>query len=70
MKSRSSSRLASKDFSTVYLSARSPGKARESNWLPSGDSVFNLSLRIYTPEETFLKDRTAWRDPKPEVIRE
>jgi hypothetical protein len=54
----------------IYLSARSPGKARESNWLPSGDSAFNLSLRIYTPEETFLRDRTAWSDPKPEVIRE
>ncbi|MDR2040726.1 MAG: DUF1254 domain-containing protein [Tannerella sp.] len=52
----------------LYLSRESPGKNRESNWLPTGDSAFNLTLRIYTPTEAFLNDRSVWNDPKPEIV--
>jgi hypothetical protein len=52
----------------IYLSRESPGQEKENNWLPTGDREFNLTLRIYTPAEDFLKDRSAWNDPKPERI--
>ncbi|MDR1675357.1 MAG: DUF1254 domain-containing protein [Tannerella sp.] len=52
----------------IYLSRESPGRDRESNWLPTGDKEFNLTLRIYTPTEELLNDRSAWNDPKPEKI--
>jgi hypothetical protein len=50
----------------LYLSRESPGKENESNWLPTGDDDFNLTLRIYIPVPAFLEDRSAWNDPKPE----
>jgi hypothetical protein len=50
----------------IYLTKESPGKRRESNWLPIGDGEFNLTLRIYIPVPEFLKDRSVWNDPKPE----
>jgi hypothetical protein len=53
----------------LYLSHASPDKAKECNWLPTGDKAFNLTLRIYTPTEAFLKDRSLWKDPKPEKIK-
>lgn len=52
----------------LYLSHASPGKAKESNCLPTGNKEFNLSLRIYTPTDAFLKDRSVWQDPKPEKV--
>lgn len=36
----------------VYIQARSPGEARESNWLPCPPSgPFNLTIRVYQPKE-------------------
>jgi hypothetical protein len=52
----------------LYLTNVSPGKDRESNWLPTGSEAFNLTLRIYIPTAAFLEDRSAWDDPKPEKI--
>jgi hypothetical protein len=52
----------------LYLSRESPGKARESNWLPVGEDEFNLVLRIYIPATDFLANRSVWSDPKPEKI--
>ncbi|MDR1524483.1 MAG: DUF1254 domain-containing protein [Tannerella sp.] len=49
----------------LYLSRESPGKNRESNWLPTGSEDFNLTLRIYIPATTFLEDPSTWNDPKP-----
>jgi hypothetical protein len=50
----------------LYLSRESPGKDRESNWLPTGEREFNLTLRIYTPTDELLNNRATWNDPKPE----
>jgi hypothetical protein len=36
----------------LYLQAESPGKDRESNWLPTPPGPFNLTLRNYFPKET------------------
>lgn len=35
----------------IYVQQESPGKAKESNWLPAGDKDFNMTLRMYWPQE-------------------
>jgi hypothetical protein len=35
----------------IYIQHASPGKDRESNWLPSDKNSFNLILRMYLPAE-------------------
>ena len=35
----------------IYVQRASPGKDKESNWLPAGDKAFNLTLRMYWPKE-------------------
>jgi hypothetical protein len=35
---------------TVYLQHESPGKDKESNWLPAPDGPFSLQMRCYWPE--------------------
>jgi hypothetical protein len=34
----------------IYIQKDSPGKERESNWLPASDGDFNLTLRMYWPK--------------------
>jgi len=38
----------------LYIQHDSPGAEKESNWLPSPASAFNLALRIYWPEEQVI----------------
>ena len=40
----------------IYLQHQSPGKEKESNWLPSpqGSTPFNMILRLYVPDEQAL----------------
>lgn len=35
----------------ILVQRDSPGKGKESNWLPAGDKAFNLTLRMYWPQE-------------------
>jgi hypothetical protein len=35
----------------IYLQHASPGKDRESNWLPAPDKEFNVTLRMYWPTD-------------------
>ncbi len=35
----------------IYVQRASPGKDKESNWLPAGEKAFNLTLRMYWPKE-------------------
>jgi hypothetical protein len=46
---------------TLYFSAKSPGKDKESNWLPAPDGAFWLVPRIYGPGKSVL-DKT-WKVP-------
>jgi len=39
---------------TIYIQHQSPGKALESNWLPSPDGPFSLQLRMYLPKAEAL----------------
>jgi len=49
---------------TLYMGAKSPGKDKESNWLPAPDGVFSLYLRTYWPEKTILD--ASWMPPNVE----
>ena len=48
----------------IYIQADSPGKAKESNWLPAPKDDFVLMMRLYWPKE---KDPTilngSWKIP-------
>jgi hypothetical protein len=50
----------------IYFQNRSPGPQTESNWLPSGDGPFNLTIRLYWPEEAILNG--TWHPPALEQI--
>jgi hypothetical protein len=49
---------------TLYLQNESPGKDKESNWLPAPKGKFVLMLRLYWPKEKApsILDGT-WRPP-------
>ena len=45
---------------TIYMQHESPGKDKESNWLPSPSSgVFRIALRLYTPEQRVIDKEWA-----------
>ena len=46
---------------TLYFGAKSPGKDKESNWLPAPEEPFWLVLRTYGPEESILNK--TWKMP-------
>jgi hypothetical protein len=46
---------------TIYAGAKSPGKDKESNWLPAPTSAFSLSIRAYWPEPPILD--ASWQPP-------
>jgi len=46
---------------TLYLQKESPGKDKESNWLPAPNGIFFLVLRIYLPKPEVLNG--TWQAP-------
>ncbi len=52
---------------TLYAGARSPGKDKESNWLPAPEGPFSLYLRAYWPDKAILDG--AWTPPKVEKLK-
>jgi hypothetical protein len=50
----------------IYFQSQNPGPEKESNWLPSGDGTFNLTIRLYWPEEAILNG--TWHPPALERI--
>jgi hypothetical protein len=46
---------------TLYVQHKSPGKQRESNWLPAPEGNFNLFMRLYWPKPEALKG--TWKPP-------
>ena len=50
----------------VYVQGMSPGPDRESNWLPSGGGSFNLTIRLYWPEEAIING--SWHPPALERL--
>jgi hypothetical protein len=46
---------------TLYASAKSPGKDKESNWLPAPGGPFSLYLRAYWADHAILDGQ--WKPP-------
>jgi hypothetical protein len=46
---------------TLYAGAKSPGKAKESNWLPAPDGTFSLYIRAYWADNAILDG--TWKPP-------
>lgn len=52
---------------TLYIQHESPGKERESNWLPAPDGKFWTVLRLYWPKEAALDGQ--WKQPPLELAK-
>ncbi len=47
---------------TFYFQNESPGKDKESNWLPSPEGPFSVVLRLYWPKEEAMSGQ--WKEPQ------
>jgi len=52
---------------TLYAGAKSPGKDKESNWLPAPTGTFSLYLRAYWADEAILDG--TWQPPAIEKMK-
>jgi hypothetical protein len=52
---------------TIYLGNKSPGKEKESNWLPAPVGNFSIWLRAYWPDQAILDG--TWKPPVIQVVR-
>jgi hypothetical protein len=52
---------------TLYVQNESPGKDKESNWLPAPKEGFNLIMRLYWPKKEIVDG--DWRPPAVERAR-
>jgi hypothetical protein len=50
----------------LYVQGGNPGPDRESNWLPAGNGSFNLTIRLYWPNDAILNG--TWKPPAVESI--
>jgi len=50
----------------LFIQHDSPGKERESNWLPAPEGSFNLLMRLYWPEDRAVDG--TWRPPAVERV--
>ena len=52
---------------TLYAGAKSPGKDKESNWLPAPEGTFSLYIRCYWAEQAVLDG--TWKPPQVEKVK-
>ena len=52
---------------TLYIQNESPGKDKESNWLPAPKGPFAMYMRLYWPAEAALDG--SWKQPPLEVVK-
>jgi len=52
---------------TLYIQNESPGKDKESNWLPAPKGPFAMYMRLYWPAEAALVG--SWKQPPLETVR-
>ena len=52
---------------TLYAGAKSPGKDKESNWLPAPNGAFSLYIRAYWPDIAIIDG--TWQPPRVEVLK-
>jgi len=53
---------------TIYVQPNSPGKDKESNWLPSGKGNYQLTMKMYWPKKEVLEGR--WTPPVIERVQQ
>ncbi len=53
---------------TLYIQNQSPGKDKESNWLPAPKDAFNLFMRLYWPKEEIIDG--TWKPPAVKKVAE
>jgi len=51
----------------IYIQRDSPGKDKESNWLPAAQGEFSVSMRIYWPKESMLDG--SWKAPGIQLVQ-
>jgi hypothetical protein len=51
---------------TLYLQNESPGKEKESNWLPAPNDPFFMAMRLYWPKLEALNGK--WKAPPLERV--
>lgn len=51
---------------TLYIQAQSPGKGKESNWLPAPQGPFMVTMRYYWPKPDLLNGK--WESPQIERV--
>jgi hypothetical protein len=59
---RSGMRAGSDGAVEMYVQSDAPGGERDVNWLPVAPGSFNLMLRLYSPQDRFL--RGEWTPPQ------
>ncbi len=52
---------------TLYVGNSSPGKGKESNWLPAPAGPFFILMRLYWPKESILDGE--WKQPPLTIVR-
>jgi hypothetical protein len=52
---------------TLYFGAKSPGKDKETNWVPAPEGPFSLYIRCYWPEQAVLDG--TWMPPQVEKVK-
>ena len=52
---------------TLYFQNESPGKDKESNWLPAPKGPFTVVMRLYWPKEEALNG--TWKQPSMEILK-
>lgn len=52
---------------TLYAGAKSPGKDKESNWLPAPTGTFSLYIRAYWGDQAILEG--TWQPPQVENVK-
>jgi hypothetical protein len=54
---------------TIHLQRESPGKDRESNWLPTPSGPFYIILRAYAPGEAMIEALERPQAYLPPVVK-
>jgi hypothetical protein len=52
---------------TIYIQKDSPGKEKESNWLPAPDGPIYVAMRLYWPKEEALSGK--WQPPAVKPVK-
>ena len=65
---RSDCKLGDDGSLTIYMQSESPGKDKESNWLPTPkDGAFKLALRLYVPKAQVADGN--WKPPAVKRVK-